>query len=119
MGSISRAYALAEIGQYTSAVEALRLELLESVSTREWVLVCEWIAVCLERAGEFEEAGSWYETAAELALIELETRPSASASDALHFFGLASVCYEREGGIVSASRAAMLSRILADRCPPA
>src|SRR5712692_1462820 len=118
MGSISRAYALTEIGEYTTAAEALRVELLESVSTSGWVALCEWIATCFERVGEFEEAGGWYETAAELALLELGTRPSASASDALHFFDSASLCYKREGKAVSATRAAMLSRMLIDRCPP-
>jgi len=120
MGSISRAYALSQMGDFASAAEALRVELLESGSTSEWVSLCEWIAACLERAGEFEEAGGWYEGAAELALLELGTRPSASASDALHFFELAALCYRRDGRVVSApaSRAAMLSRLLSTRCPP-
>lgn len=117
MGSISRAYALAEIGEYTTAAEVLRVELFESPLTSGWAALCEWIAACFERAEEFEEAGGWYETAAELALLELGTRPSASASDALHFFESALLCYKREGKAVSASRAAMLARMLIGRCP--
>ena len=121
MGSLSRAYALSQVGDFATAAAALRAELLETVSTCERVSLCEWIATCLERAGEFEEAGGWYEGAAELALLELGTRPSASASEALHFYELASLCYRREGGAVSASasRTAMLSRLLSTTCPPA
>ena len=120
MGSLSRAYALSQMGDFATAAEALRTELLESVSTSEWVSLWEWIAACLERAGEFEEAAGWYEGAAELALLELGTRPSASASDALHFFELASLCYRRHGraASASASRTAMVSRLLSTRCPP-
>ena len=117
MGSISRAYALSELGEYSTAAQALRTELLESVSTSEWVPLCEWIAACLERQGKFDEAGGWYETAAELSLLELGTRPTSCASEALHFFELACLCYKREGNAVSASRAAMLSRLLVVRCP--
>ena len=119
MGSISRAYALSELGEYGTAAQALRTELLESVSTGEWVALCEWIAGCLERVGKLDEAGGWYETAADLCLLELGIRPTASASDALHFFESACLCYKREGRVVSASRAAMLSRVLVTRCPPA
>ena len=119
MGSISRAYALSELGEYSTAAQALRTELLESVSTSEWVPLCEWIAACLERQGKFDEAGGWYETAAELSLLELGTRPTSCASEALHFFELACLCYKQEGRVVSASRAAMLSRVLVTRCPPA
>ena len=94
MGSISRAFALTEVGKLERATDALREEFKTLQNPTQTASVCEWIASCYSQIGNDEEAGNWYACAAELVYSD-ESVPSVKRAPlALHLYEMAMHYFE-------------------------
>jgi hypothetical protein len=119
MGSISRAFALQQMGDYEQTAVTLR-GLLDNVeASSEWVDVCEWIAICCEKMNEPEDAASWYESAGQMILAEGSVPFLRRIPEALYFFSKATECYLRGGKEKLAFRTRAIEQKLQQACAPA
>jgi len=121
MGSVSRALAFDQSGDYRGAVKSLMGVLDDIEASSEWDGVCEWIATCFEKIGENAEAGFWYETAGQLSLAGDSSPVPRRISQTLSFVQRASDCYSRCGneGEMASARTRAISVVLERACPPA
>jgi hypothetical protein len=121
MGSISRALALENAGDYRSAARSLISVLDDVEASSEWDNVCEWVASCFDKVGEHAMAGFWYETAGQLALAGDLSPVPRKVSKALSFVEMASGCYSRCGldGEMATTRTKAITTVLERTCPPA
>lgn len=120
MGTISRAFALEQSGDYRAAVKSLMSILDDVEASSAWDGVCEWIASDYEKMGEDAQAGFWYETAGQLTLAGDDSTFPRKLSQTLSYVQKASWCYSRCGpeGEMATARTKAIGKVLARACPP-
>jgi hypothetical protein len=120
MGTISRAFALEQKGDYRQAVKSLMSILDDIEASDEWDGVCEWIASDYEKIGDNAQAGFWYETAGQLTLAGDSSPIPKKLSQTLSYVQKASQCYSRCGseGEMATARTKAISVVLERACPP-
>ncbi|MDG6915295.1 MAG: hypothetical protein JRN23_06045 [Nitrososphaerota archaeon] len=120
MGTISRAFAFEQSGDYRSAVSSLMRILDDIEASSEWDGVCEWIASDYEKMGDNAQAGFWYETAGQLTLAGDTSPVPRKLSQTLSYVQKASSCYSKCGteGELATQRTKAIGMVLERACPP-
>ncbi len=120
MGTISRAFAFEQSGDYRSAVSSLMRILDDIEASSEWDGVCEWIASDYEKMGDNAQAGFWYETAGQLTLAGDTSPVPRKLSQTLSCVQKASSCYSKCGteGELATQRTKAIGMVLERACPP-